>query len=114
LDTEDLHVGKRDDTESLVDLESVNRGQLDLGVLESLGHGERRRGGELGWVLLSITPAENLANGLETVLLDGGLGGEDEGSSAVGERGGVGGSYGSVLGLEGRAQCLDLGFVELA
>jgi hypothetical protein len=85
LNTKDLHVCKRDNTERLVDLESIDSGQLDLGVLQSLGHGKGRGGGELGWVLLRVTPAEDLSNGLKAVLLDGFFGREDEGSSAVRE-----------------------------
>ena len=55
-------------------------------MLQSLGHGERRGGGELGGVLLSVTPAEDLSNGLEAVLLDSLLRGQDESSSAIVER----------------------------
>lgn len=86
LDAENLHVGQSNNAESLVDLESIDRGDVNLGVLQSLGHGQGRGGGELGGVLLSITPAENLANGLETVLLDSLLGSENKGSSAIGKR----------------------------
>lgn len=46
-DAEKLHVGKSDNTESLVDLESVNVLLLDTGVLESLGHGKSGSSGEL-------------------------------------------------------------------
>lgn len=84
VDTQNLHVGKRDNTEGLVDLESVNGRKLYTGVLQSLGHSERRCGGELGRVLLSITPSKDLANGLEVVFLDSGLGGKDESSGAIG------------------------------
>jgi hypothetical protein len=112
LDVQNLHVGKRDDTESLVDLKSINGGQLDLGVLQSLGHRESRCRGELGRILLSITPPKDLANRLQVVLLDGSLGREDKGGSAVGERRGVGRGDGSIL-LEGRANRASLGLVEL-
>ena len=111
-DVEDLHVRKSDDAESLVDLESIDSGQLDLGVLQSLGHSEGGGGGELGGVLLSISPAEDFANGLQVVLLDGGLGGEHEGGGAIGERRSVGGSDSSVL-LESRAHSAGLALVEL-
>jgi hypothetical protein len=86
LDAEDLHVGKSDDTERLVDLERIDGGQLNLGVLQGLGHGESRSRGELGRVLLRVTPAEDLTNGLKAVLLNGLFGGKNEGSSAVRER----------------------------
>lgn len=86
FNTKDLHVGEGNDTEGLVDLESVDSGELHLCVLQSLGHGERRGGGELGGVLLRVTPAEDLSNGLEAVLLDSLLRGKDESSSAIVER----------------------------
>jgi hypothetical protein len=82
-------------------------------VLQSLGHGERRGSGELGGVLLSVTPAEDLSNGLEAVLLDSLLRGKYESSSAIGEGRGVGSGDGSVSRLEGRLQCAGLGLVEL-
>lgn len=85
-DTKDLHVGERNDTEGLVDLEGIDSRELYLGVLQSLGHGERRGGGELGGVLLSVTPAEDLSNGLEAVLLDSLFRGKNKSSSAIGER----------------------------
>lgn len=112
LDTEDLHVGQRNNAESLVDLESVNVGNVNLGVLQGLGHGQGGGSSELGGVLLSITPAKDLANGLEAVLLDSLLRSEDKGSGAIREGRGVGGGDGTVL-LEGRAECAGLGLVEL-
>jgi hypothetical protein len=111
-DTQNLHVRKRDNTEGLVDLESVNSGLLDLGVLQSLGHSEGGRGGELGRVLLSISPSKNLANRLEVVLLDSSLRRKDESSGAIGEWRGVGRGDGSLL-LEGGADSACLGLVEL-
>jgi len=111
-DTQDLHVGQSNNTEGFVDLERVNGRQLDLGVLESLGHGERRRGGEFGWVLLSIAPAQDLANGLQVVLLDGGFGGEDKGGSAIGERRGVRSGDRAIF-LERGSEGACLGLIEL-
>jgi len=89
-DAQNLHVCKRDNTEGLVDFKGIDSGQLDLGVLQSLRYSECGRSGEFGWVLLSIAPAKNLANGLQVVLLDSGFGGENKGSSAIRERRGVG------------------------
>lgn len=110
---EELHVGERNDGESLVDLESVDSALLDTGVLQSLGDGEGRGGGELGGVLSGVSPSEDLADGLEVVLLESGLGDEDKGGSAVGKRGGVGGGDGSLLGLEAGPQSAGLALVEL-
>lgn len=44
-----------------------------------------------------VGPAEDLSDGLEVVLLDVLLAGEDKGGGAVRERGGVGGGDGAVL-----------------
>ena len=112
IDTQDLHVGKRDNAEGLVDLESINGRKLDLGVLQSLGHGESGRGGELGGVLLSITPAKDLANGLQAMLLDGLFGGQNKGGSTIRKRRCVGGGNGTIL-LERRAERASLRLVEL-
>lgn len=112
LDTENLHVGQRDNAESLVDLESVNIGDVYLGMLQSLGHRQGGGGGELGGVLLSITPAKDLANGLEAMLLDSLFRSKNKGSGAVRKGRGVGGGNGTVL-LEGRTQCAGLGLIEL-
>lgn len=112
LNTEDLHVGQRNNAESLVDLESVNVGNVNLGVPQGLGHGQGGGGGELRGVLLSITPAKDLANGLEAVLLDSLLGSENKGSSAIREGRGVGGGDGTIL-LERRAESAGLGLIEL-
>ncbi len=111
-DTKDLHVGQRNNTEGLVDLEGVDGGEVHLGVLQSLGHGQGRSSGELGGVLLSITPAKNLANGLKTVLLDSLFRGENNGSGAIGKWRGVGSSNGTVL-LERRTERAGLCLVEL-
>lgn len=112
-DSEKLHVGERDDGEGLVDLEGVDLGLLDTGVGESLGDRERGGGGELGWVLSGVTPAEDLADWLEAQLLQLSLGDEDDGGGAIGERRGVGGGDGAVLWLEDWAEGLGLGLVEL-
>jgi hypothetical protein len=85
-DAQDLHVRQGNDTEGFVDLESINGGELDLGVLQSLGHGQSGGSGELGGVLLSVTPAKDLANGLQSVLLDSFFRGENKGGSTIGER----------------------------
>jgi hypothetical protein len=113
VDTQDLHVRERDDAESLVDLEGVDGGLLDSGMGESLGHGERGSRGELGGVLGSIAPAEDLSDGGEVVLLEGGFGDENEGGGAVREGRGVGGGHGAVFRLEGGAEGARLGLVEL-
>ena len=112
LDIEDLHVGQSDNAESLVDLESIDGGDLDLGVLQSLGHSQSGSSGEVGRAVLSITPAKDLADGLQTVLLDSLFRGEDKGGGAIGKRRSVGGGDGTIL-LEGRAECAGLGLVEL-
>lgn len=112
-DVEELHVGEGDDGEGLVDLVGVDLGLGDAGVLEGLGDGESRGGGELGGRVSGIAPAEDLSDGLEAVLLHVFLAGEDQGGGAVGEGRGVGGSDGAVL-LERRAQGLGLGLVEVA
>lgn len=111
-DAKNLHVGECNNAEGLVDLESVDGGDVNLGVLQGLRHGQRRRGGELGRVLLSVTPAKDLADGLQAVLLDSLFRSEDEGRRAVGERRGVRSGDGTIL-LEGRTKCAGLGLVEL-
>jgi hypothetical protein len=111
-DTKNLHIRKRDDTEGLVDLESINSGLLHLGVLQSLGHSEGGRGGELGRVLLSISPSKNLANWLQVVFLDGSLRRKDKSCSTIRERRGIGRGDGSLL-LESGADSACLGLVEL-
>lgn len=112
-DTEKLHVGKSDNTESLVDLESVNILLLDTGVLESLGHGKSGGGGELGGLVSSLTPTQDLSNGLQAELLELGLGDENDGSGTVGERRGVGSSNSAVLGLERGSESLCLCLIEV-
>ena len=112
-DSEKLHVGKSDNTESLVDLESINILLLDTGVLESLRHGERGSGGELGRLVSSLTPTQDLSNGLQAELLELGLGNENDGSSTVGERRGVGSGNSAILGLERGSESLGLGLVEV-
>jgi hypothetical protein len=86
VDAKDLHVGQRNNTESLVDLESINGGDVNLGVLQSLGYGQSGGSGKFRRVLLSIAPAKDLADRLQAVLLDSLLRGENEGSSSVRER----------------------------
>lgn len=113
IDAEQLHVGESDNTESLVDLESVDLLLFDTGVLQSLGYGEGRRSGELGGVVRSLAPAQDLSNGLEVELLELGLGDKDNSGSTIRQRGGVGGSDSAVLGLEDGLQGLGLGLVEL-
>lgn len=112
-DAAELHVGKSDDGEGLVDLESVNGADLDTGVLQSLGHGERGSGGELVRRVSSIAPAPDLSNGLQTVLLDGLLGSEDDGGGTVGERGSVGSGDGTSAGNENGLKRLGLRLVEV-
>ena len=82
---QDLHVGQGNNTKRLVDLKSVDSRQLHVGVLQRLGHGEGGGRGELGGVLLSVTPSENLRNRLEAVLLDSLFRSEDKGSSPIRE-----------------------------
>lgn len=113
VDVEELHVGEGDNGEGLVDLVGVDLLLGHASVLESLRDGESGCGGELGGCVGSITPAENLSDGLKVVLLDVVLAGEDEGGSAVGERRGVGSSDGAVL-LEDGTESLGLGLVEVA
>lgn len=112
LDIEDLHIGQSDNAESLVDLERIDGGDVNLGVLQSLGHSQRGSSGEVGRAVLSITPAKDLADGLQTVLLDSLFRGENKSGSTIRERRSVGGGDGTIL-LEGRAECAGLGLVEL-
>ncbi|KAI7165201.1 Acetyl-CoA acetyltransferase [Hortaea werneckii] len=76
--TQQLHVGKRDDRKGLVDLKGIDVLLLDTRVRERLRDGQGRGSGELRWLLGSITPAQNLSDGLQTVLLDVFLACEDE------------------------------------
>lgn len=112
-DAANLHVRKSDDGEGLVDLESIDSAELNTGVLEGLGHGERGGSGELGGAVSGIAPAHDLANGLQTVLLDGLLGGKDDGGGAVREGRGVGSSDSAGAGDEDGPQSLGLGLVEV-
>lgn len=110
--TAKLHICESDNTESLVDLESVNVLLLHTGVLDGLWHGEGGCGGEVHRGVLGFTPAENLCNRLEVELLELGLGNENEGGCTVGKGRGVGCSDGTVL-LENRSKARGLGLVEL-
>ena len=110
--TELLDVGEGDDGESLVDLVEVDILLGKTGVLDGLGDGESRSNGESLGLALGITPAEDLGEGLETELLDLGLGGEDNSGSTVVDGGGVGGGD-SAVGLEGGADGLQLVGVEV-
>ena len=112
-DFQNLHVCQCDDAESLVDLEGVYSRQIDLSMLQGLGHSKGGSGGELGWVLFGVAPAQNLGNGLQVVLLDGSFRRKDKSGCAVREGRGVGSRDGAVLGLEDRAQSTCLGLVEL-
>lgn len=112
-DVEELHVGQCDNGEGLVDLEGVDGALLDTSVLERLGDSKSGSSGELGRVVGGVSPSEDLGNGLQVVLLKGGFGDEDKGGSAVGERRGVCGGDGAVLGLERRSESAGLGLVEL-
>jgi len=71
--TEQLHVGERDNTEGLVDLECVDLVLLYTGVLQRFWYGESWCCGELGWIVCSITPTKNLSDWLQTELLQLGL-----------------------------------------
>ena len=112
-ETEELQVGKSHNTEGLVDLEGIDSILGDTGVLESLRDGQSRGSGELAGLLLSVTPAENLGNGLEAKLLDLGLGNQDDSGGAVVQRGGVGGGDSSSTGDEGGLDGTELLGVEL-
>ena len=111
-DAKELHVGQRNNAESLVDLERIDVFNVNLGVLQGLGHGQSRSCSELGGVLLSITPAKDLANGLQAMLLDGLFGGQNKGGSTIRKRRCVGGGNGTIL-LERRAERASLRLVEL-
>ena len=69
-------------------------------MLECLGDGECRGSSEFGGVLGSVSPAKDLADGLEVMLLEGSLRDKDERGGAVGEWRRVGSGYGAVFGLE--------------
>ena len=112
-DVEQLHVGQCDNGEGLVDLEGVDGALLDTSVLERLGDSKSGGGGELGGVVRSVSPAEDLSDGLQVVLLKGSLGNEDKRGSAVRERRGIRGSDSAILGLERRSESACLGLVEL-
>lgn len=112
-DTQDLHVCESNDTKGLVDLKGVDVVLAHACVLQSLGHGKSRCSGELGGVLSSVTPSEDLCNGLQVELLELGLGDENDGGSAIGEGRGVGCGDGAVSGLEDGLERAGLGLVEL-
>lgn len=112
VQAEDFHVCESDDTEGFIDFKSVNIVLVDTGVLHGLWHGKSGCGGELGGIVGCFTPAKDLCNRLEVELLELGFGYKDNSGSAVGERGGVGGSDGTVL-LEDCAESASLGLVEL-
>jgi hypothetical protein len=112
-ESEKLQIGKGHNTEGLVDLESIDGILSDTGVLKSLGDGQSRGGGELAGLLLSVTPAEDLSNRLETKLLDLGLGNKDNGGGTVVQRRRVRGSDSTSTGDEGRLHGTELLGVEL-
>lgn len=112
VQAEDLHVCESDNTEGFIDFKSVNIVLVDTSVLHGLWHGKSGGGGKLGGIVGCFTPAKDLCNRLEVELLELGFGYKDNSGSAVGERGGVGGSDGTVL-LEDCAESASLGLVEL-
>lgn len=81
-------------------------------MLDSLGDGGSGSNGESLGLTLGVSPAENLGNGLQSKLLELGLGDQNNGSGAVVQGSSVGGGDGAVR-LEGRAHSLELGLVEV-
>lgn len=110
---QDLHVGKCDNAESLVDLICVNVILVHASVLQGLWHGKCGCSGELGRVVCGITPAEDLGDGLQVELLQLGFRDKNDGSTAIRQRRSVGGSDGTILGLECGLKRAGLGLVEL-
>lgn len=109
---EELHVGEGNDGEGLVDLVKVDIVLSETGVLDGLGDGGSRSDSEALRLTLGIGPAQNLGNGLNTELLDLGLGHEDNSGGTIIDGGGVGGGDGAV-GLESRAHSLELSLVQV-
>lgn len=77
VEVQELHVGEGNDGEGLVDLVKVNVLVGETGVLDSLGDGQGGSNGEALGLARSVTPSEDLGNGLEAELLDFGLRHED-------------------------------------
>lgn len=112
-EAEQLHVGQSDNTEGLVDLEGVNRLLGHASVLQSLGDSQGGGGGELAGLLLGITPAADLSDGLQAKLLDLSLGHQDDGSGTVVQRGRVRCSHSAGAGDESGLHGAQLLGVEL-
>lgn len=112
-ETEELHVSEGDNAERFVDFECINSVLRNAGMLEGLGDGQGRGGGELAGLLGGVSPPHDLGNGLQVKFLQLGLGNEDDGGSAVVERGGVGGSHGAGAGDEGWLDATELIGVKL-
>lgn len=60
-----------------------------------------------------IAPAQDLGDGLEVELLQLSLGDKDKGSTTVGQGRSVGGSDGTIFGLERWSECAGFRLVEL-
>lgn len=111
-EAENLHVGEGNNGESLVDLVEVDVLFGEASVLNGLGDGKSGSDGESLRFTLSVGPAENLGKGLDSELLDLGLGHEDNSGGAIVDGGGVGSGDGTVR-LEGRAHGLELVLVQV-
>ena len=81
-------------------------------MLERLGDRADGRGGEFGGLVGEGGVAGDAGDGLEAEPVGDALAGEDQGRGAVGDRGGVGGGDGAVLG-EGGLERRDFGGVAL-
>jgi hypothetical protein len=112
-EAEQLHVGEGDDAECLVDFECVDGVLGDASVLESLGNGLGRGGGELAGLLSGIAPATDLGNGLQVELLQLSLRDENNSRGTVVERGRVGSSHGTRARDERRLDATKLIVVKL-
>lgn len=112
VEAENLHVGKSNDRESLVNLVEFDLVRGQAGVLDSFGNGKSRSNSESLRLALGVTPAENSGNRLEVELLELSLGDKDDGGGAIVDGGGVGGGDTTVW-LESRAHGLELGLVEV-
>lgn len=96
-----LQVCERDDRERLVDLERVDVGDIDAGVLEGFRDGERGRGGKLRGRLRGVAPAKDAGEGSEGVGFQEGFRDDEDGGGAIGKGGGVwGGDGAGAVGYE--------------
>lgn len=100
--TQQLQIRKRHNAKGFINLESVDVGNADVGVLKGFGDSEGRGGCEFGGFLGGVAPAEDFGNGCEGVAFHERLRDEEESGGTVRERRGVWGSDSSgTVGDEG-------------